>query len=57
MKIIYLMHSCFLVELENSYLLFDYFDGSRQDFYQTPITLPQLQFNKDLYVFCSHFHR
>ncbi len=56
MNVIFLMHSCFLVELENSYLLFDCFDGERQEFYRTPIHLPKLKREKHLYVFCSHSH-
>lgn len=46
MKITYIHHSSFCVELENSILLFDYFKGE----------LPKFDTNKKLYVFASHFH-
>ena len=50
------MHSCYLVELERSYLLFDYFNGMLQEDYQREIVLPELKEEKWLYVFSSHFH-
>lgn len=47
MKITYIHHSSFCVELDNSILLFDYFKGE----------LPEFDKNKKLYVFSSHFHQ
>ncbi len=46
MKITYIYHSCFLVELDNCVFLFDYFKGK----------LPQFSKEKPLYVFASHKH-
>ena len=46
MKITYINHSCFSVELDNCILLFDYFDGS----------IPKFDNNKKIYVFSSHSH-
>ena len=46
MKITHVYHSCFLVELEHSLLLFDWY---KRD-------LPVLAADKKLYVFCSHAH-
>ncbi len=46
MKITYIYHSCFLVELEENILLFDWFKGD----------LPKLNSNKQIYVFSSHKH-
>ena len=46
MKITHIYHSGFLVEMENSLLLFDWYKG----------TLPELDADKTLYVFCSHSH-
>lgn len=46
MKITYIHHSSFLVELEHKLLLFDYFDG----------TLPPMDPDKELIVFASHRH-
>jgi len=46
MKITYIHHSSFLVELEQTYLLFDYFYGE----------IPELKQDKPLFVFVSHRH-
>lgn len=46
MKITYIHHSSFAVELDNCILLFDYFKGN----------LPNFNKNKRLYVFSSHSH-
>lgn len=47
MKITYIHHSSFCVELKNSILLFDYFQGE----------LPKFDKDKKLYIFASHFHQ
>lgn len=46
MKATYLNHSGFLLEWEHSYWLFDYYKG----------TIPELNPEKDIFVFCSHSH-
>ncbi|SHJ82349.1 MBL fold metallo-hydrolase [Hespellia stercorisuis] len=46
MNITYIGHSGFSVELENSILLFDYFEG----------VIPAFPPTKPIYVFSSHFH-
>ncbi|MEW9077853.1 MBL fold metallo-hydrolase [Terrisporobacter glycolicus] len=46
MKITYIHHSSFVVELKNCILLFDYFQGN----------LPEFNNDKKLYVFASHSH-
>lgn len=46
MKITYLGHSGFMVELETAYFLFDFYKGE----------LPKLSPEKSLYVFVSHAH-
>ena len=46
MKVTYLNHSGFLLEWKNSYFLFDYYKGE----------LPELNSEKDVFVFCSHSH-
>lgn len=43
----YIKHSCYLVELDNAILLFDYYTGE----------LPQLPSDKPIYAFASHFHQ
>ena len=57
-KVYYLFHSCFLVEFEDKYLLFDYFDKSVvADTVEYRGSLPQLDLAKRLYVFASHSHK
>ncbi len=46
MNVTFIKHSGFLAETENSYLLFDYWQGD----------LPHLDYDKDLYIFVSHIH-
>lgn len=46
MKVTYIYHSGFLVELQDCYLLFDYHKGE----------LPKLNTKKPVVVFASHFH-
>ncbi|MCU6746787.1 MULTISPECIES: MBL fold metallo-hydrolase [Lachnospiraceae] len=46
MKVLYLAHSGFLVEMETAYFLFDYYKGE----------LPKIDTKKEFYVFASHAH-
>jgi len=46
MKVTYIEHSCFSVELKKVSLIFDYFKGE----------LPEFDENKTIYVFSSHNH-
>ena len=46
MKITYINHSGFLVETRDCYYIFDYYEGE----------LPHLDKEKEVIVFCSHFH-
>ena len=46
MKITYILHSSFLVELEHVSMLFDYYAGQ----------LPEIRKDRPLVVFASHFH-
>lgn len=47
MKVTYVYHSCYIVELDNVILVFDYFMGK----------LPEFNKNKKLYFFASHKHQ
>ncbi len=47
MKVIYIYHSCFVVELEKCVIVFDYFKGS----------LPVFKRDKPVYFFVSHKHQ
>lgn len=57
MKVTFLHHSSFLVELEHTILLFDYFAGDRVNGFHFTGTIPRLDTEKDFYVFASHKHR
>ena len=58
LKVYYIYHSCFLVEIDKRYLLFDYFDKSVvADTVSYQGGLPQLDTGKKLYVFASHSHK
>ncbi len=46
MKVTYLDHSGFLLELKDRYYVFDYYKG----------VLPPLDKEKEVLVFCSHCH-
>ena len=46
MKVTFIRHSCFLVEIGERALLFDYYDGS----------LPEISGDSELLVFSSHAH-
>ena len=57
-KVYYIYHSCFLVELDDRYLLFDYFNKeSVSDMVAFSGNLPLLSDEKKLYVFASHGHK
>ena len=45
-KVTYIEHSCFSVELDNSIVLFDYYKGE----------IPDFDKDKTIYVFSSHNH-
>lgn len=47
MKVTYIYHSCYIVELDNTILVFDYFMGK----------LPEFDKNKKIYFFASHKHQ
>ncbi len=59
MKIRYIYHSCFLVETENSFLLFDYFKhkNDKTDFDFEKVLKDIYASSKALYIFSSHSHR
>ena len=57
-KVYYLMHSSFVVELDDRYLLFDYFNKEVvADVVNYAGGLPELSKDKKLYVFASHCHK
>lgn len=60
LKIYYIYHSCFLIETESSFLIFDYFKDKRdfnQDFEFKDVLSQVFKSHKPLYVFSSHSHQ
>lgn len=57
MRIIFVHHSCFVVEISDNVLIFDYFDGSRVDGWHFTGELPVYESQKKIYMFASHSHR
>ena len=57
MKITFIHHSSFLVELNNTILLFDYFKGGQFKSWYFNGRLPELPKEKDFFLFSSHKHR
>lgn len=57
-KVTYIHHSCYMVELDHTVLLFDYFPpeamADRMEFHGKLPVFPQ---DKKMYVFASHAHR
>ena len=60
MKIYYIYHSCFIVETDSSFLIFDYFKHKneiRQDFDFKKLLVDIFKSPKSLYIFSSHSHQ
>lgn len=57
MKILFIQHSCFVVEIENKVLIFDWFDKERIEGYAFGGILPQFSKEKEIYLFASHKHQ
>lgn len=57
MRIKYIMHSCFAVELGDTLLLFDYFDKKKTPEVDFQGELPDFSEYKKHYIFVSHKHR
>lgn len=57
MKILFIQHSCFVVEIENKILIFDWFDKARIEGYDFRGVMPQFSKEKDIYLFASHKHQ
>lgn len=57
MKVTFVHHSCFVVELEHNILVFDYFNGDKINGYQFTGKLPEFDKDKQVYFFASHGHQ
>ena len=56
-KVTFLHHSCFVVELDKSVLIFDYVKKGEFSGYVFTGNLPELPEDKEIYVFASHRDR
>ena len=57
MQVIFIHHSCFLVEVDDKVLIFDYFGGDRVNGYTFTGKLPTYASDTKIYMFASHSHR
>lgn len=56
MRVRFVHHSAFVVELEEHVLIFDYFNGDRVNGYSFLGNLPEYTSDSDIYFFASHKH-
>jgi len=56
MQVIFIHHSCFLVEVDDKVLIFDYFDGERVNNFHFRGKLPTYAPDTKIYMFASHSH-
>ncbi|MCD7709218.1 MAG: MBL fold metallo-hydrolase [Clostridiales bacterium] len=57
MQIIFIHHSCFLVEVDECVLIFDYFGGDRVNGFSFSGKIPDYAEDTPIYVFSSHSHQ
>lgn len=57
MKVIFIHHSCFVVEADEKVFIFDYFDGNKLNGYTFTGKLPEYEKETPIYLFASHSHK
>lgn len=57
LQVTFVHHSCFVVELDGTILIFDYFPRGDMNGYVFTGELPPLNRDKEIYVFSSHSHK
>ena len=57
MKVVFIHHSCFLIEVDEKVLVFDWFAGHRVNGYHFKGILPEYEADTPIYVFASHKHQ
>ena len=57
MQIVFIHHSCFLVEIDDKVLIFDYFDGDRVNGYKFTGKIPTYEPQTRIYMYSSHCHQ
>lgn len=56
MKVIFIHHSCFLIELEDKVIIFDYFGGDKVNGFTFTGKIPDYPEDMPIYMFASHSH-
>lgn len=56
MQIVFVHHSCFLVEIDDTVLIFDYFDGDRVKDFHFQGKIPTYAKDTKIFMFASHSH-
>lgn len=56
MKVIFVHHSCFVAEVDEKVMIFDWFDGNRVNGFTFQGVLPEYMPDTPIYVFASHKH-
>ena len=57
MQIRFVHHSCFLVEVDDKVLIFDYFDGNKVNGFNFTGEIPEYEPDTKIYMFASHSHK
>ena len=57
MQVVFIHHSCFLVEIDDKVLIFDYFDGDSIDGMHFTGKIPDYEPDTKIYMFASHCHK
>lgn len=57
MQVIFIHHSCFLIEVDDKVIIFDYFDGNRVNGYTFRGKIPDYEPDTKIYMFASHSHQ
>lgn len=57
MTVIFIHHSCFLIEVDEKVLIFDWFGGDRVKGYHFGGVIPEYEPETPVYVFASHKHQ
>ena len=57
MQVIFIHHSCFLIEVDEKVMIFDWFAGDRVSGYHFGGVIPEYEPDTPIYVFASHKHQ
>lgn len=57
MQVIFIHHSCFLIEVDEMVLIFDWFAGDRLNGFQFHGVIPEYEPDTPIYMFASHKHQ